>query len=88
MYSEKRRLSLQNGFHPKTSGSKSMKENCTVKEDDEFEETPLNAAVMTYLSYFFLLIFGYLRDFMRKYGLEKSKGKKETGNKVIQYLDL
>ena len=88
MNTEKHRVSLRNGFHPKTSGKKSMKENYAVEEHDEFEETPLNAAVMTYLSYFFLLIFGYLRDFMRKYGLEKSKGKKETGNKVIQYIDL
>jgi len=57
---------------------------------DEFEETPLYAAVMTYMSYFFLIVFGYMRDFMRKYGLEKSKAVKETGNKgfVPLYSDF
>ena len=31
---------------------------------------------------YMLGIFGYMRDFMRKYGLEKSKSVKETGNQV------
>lgn len=57
-------------------------ENYAAEVLDDFEETPLHAAVMTYLSYFFLIIFGYMRDFMRNYGLEKSKGAKELGNKV------
>ena len=37
---------------------------------------------MTYLSYFFLVIFGYFRDFMRNHGLEKYKAVKENGNEV------
>ena len=37
---------------------------------------------MTYLSYFFLVIFGYFRDFMRNHGLEKCKAVKENGNEV------
>lgn len=49
---------------------------------EEFEDTPFQVAVLTYLSYFFLILFGYLRDFMRKYGLERSKAPKEYGNKV------
>ena len=49
---------------------------------DDFEEAPLYCEVMTYMSYFFLIIFGYMRDFMRKYGIEKSKAAQETGNEV------
>lgn len=49
---------------------------------EEFEDTPFQVAVLTYLSYFFLILFGYLRDFMRKYGLERSKAPKESGNEV------
>jgi len=49
---------------------------------DEFEEIPLYCIVMTYMSLFFLIIFGYMREFMRQYGLEKSKAVRETGNEV------
>lgn len=59
------------------------KNGCYVAESrDEFEETPFHAAIMTYLSYFFLVIFGYFRDFMRNHGLEKYKAVKENGNEV------
>ena len=49
---------------------------------EEFEETPLWAAVCTYFSYTILVIFGYLRDFLRSRGLEESKAQKEKGNEV------
>ncbi|KAK2553864.1 Serine palmitoyltransferase 2 [Acropora cervicornis] len=57
---------------------------------EEFEDTPFQVAVLTYLSYFFLILFGYLRDFMRKYGLERSKAPKESGNEgfVPLYADF
>ena len=47
-----------------------------------FEETPLIVAVITYIGYGVLVFFGYLRDFMRLYGIEKPKKAKEKGNKV------
>lgn len=37
-----------------------------------YEEPPAHIALMCYFSYFVLTIFGYLRDFMRKTGLEKN----------------
>ena len=84
-YATRQRLSAKNGFTPGSNGFLShgrKNENYVAELLDDFEETPFHAAVMTYLSYFFLIIFGYLRDFMRKYGLEKSKAAKETGNEV------
>lgn len=38
-----------------------------------FEETPLERAVFTYISYAVLIFFGYISDFLRKIGL-KSEG--------------
>ena len=76
--------SRKNGYHKGSNGFTSQERNYAAKMLDEFEETPLYAAVMTYMSYFFLIVFGYMRDFLRKYGLEKSKSVKETGNKVRQ----
>ena len=56
--------------------------NYVAESRDEFEDTPFHAAVMTYLAYFFYIIFGYFRDFLRKHGLEKCKTVKENGNEV------
>jgi len=43
-------------------------------QDEEFEETPLYAAVLTYLSYAILCLFGWLRDFLRQSNIEKKRG--------------
>jgi serine palmitoyltransferase len=53
-----------------------------LKNSEDFEQTPIWIAVMTYIAYAILILFGYLRDFMRFYGLEKSRAFKERGNKV------
>ena len=78
--------SYKNGFSAKKNGfAAHEKEKLKEFKDsfvEEFEDTPFQVAVLTYLSYFFLILFGYLRDFLRKYGLEKSKAPKEHGNKV------
>jgi len=39
---------------------------------ESFEPTPMYCAVLTYLIYAILTIFGFLRDFLRRYGIEKS----------------
>ena len=79
--------SYKNGFSAKKNGfAAHEKEKLKEFKDsfvEEFEDTPFQVAVLTYLSYFFLILFGYLRDFLRKYGLEKSKAPKEHGNKVL-----
>ncbi|XP_060562907.1 serine palmitoyltransferase 2-like isoform X1 [Ruditapes philippinarum] len=40
---------------------------------ESFEETPLYAAIWTYLGYGMLVIVGYIRDFLRNVGIEKQK---------------
>lgn len=61
-------------------GSETM--NGSWSKHEDFEETPIVIAVMTYIAYALLILFGYLRDFMRYYGLEKSRAFTEKGNKV------
>ena len=51
--------------------------------EEMFEETPLIVAVITYIGYGILVVFGYFRDFLRYRGLEKTKGAKERGNEVV-----
>ena len=41
------------------------------KFQESFEPTPLLAAIITYISYGIITVFGFFRDFMRKHGLEK-----------------
>lgn len=43
-------------------------------QHEEFEETPLYAAILTYLSYTILCLFGWLRDFLRQSKVEKKRG--------------
>ena len=78
--------SHKNGFSKLKHGLSALQEEKLQDFKDsfveEFEDTPFQVAVLTYLSYFFLILFGYLRDFMRKYGLERSKAPKESGNGV------
>ncbi|XP_031560266.1 serine palmitoyltransferase 2-like [Actinia tenebrosa] len=83
-----------NGYHTKENGYVPRR-NGEVKKDavefhEEFEETPLLVAVLTYIGYFVLVVFGYLRDFMRNYGIEKSKTSKEYANEgfVPLYSDF
>ena len=84
--SPRRQKPHKNGYSGKANGFSAHEEEKLkeFKESfvEEFEDTPFQVAVLTYLSYFFLILFGYLRDFMRKYGLERSKAPKEYGNKV------
>ncbi|CAC5420937.1 SPT [Mytilus coruscus] len=41
--------------------------------DETFEETPIVAAILTYLSYGIMVVIGHIRDFLRSIGLEKEK---------------
>jgi hypothetical protein len=59
-----------------------VKNGVSSPRSSDFEQTPISIAVMTYIAYAILILFGYLRDFMRFYGLEKSRAVKERGNKV------
>ncbi|CAH3190864.1 unnamed protein product, partial [Porites lobata] len=89
----RKHLSSKNGCAPGSNGLFSYGKkngNYVAESRDEFEETPFHAAVMTYLAYFFYIIFGYFRDFLRKHGLEKCKTVKENGNEgfVPLYSDF
>ena len=58
-------------------------------EDDffeSFEETPLFAAILTYLGYAILVIIGQIRDLLRAYGIESDKSCTEPKQEVISYL--
>lgn len=52
-------------------------------QEEEFEETPLYAAVLTYLSYAILCLFGWLRDFLRQSNLEKKRGAMDPNASLV-----
>lgn len=51
-------------------------------EPEVFEHAPLMIALVAYLNLGLLVVFGYIRDFMRMFGYECTVGAKEWGNKV------
>ncbi|XP_031728684.1 serine palmitoyltransferase 2b [Anarrhichthys ocellatus] len=58
---------------------------------ESFEETPLLVAVLTYMGYGILTIFGYLRDFLRYWSIEKchvAREKEEQKDFVPLYQDF
>eukprot|EP00128_Syssomonas_multiformis_P012191 Colp12_sorted_trinity150504_noHs@26713 len=52
--------------------------NVAVAQQEEFEDAPLVIAIITYLGYACLIVFGHIRDFMRKHGLEKNLAPMEN----------
>ena len=79
--SEKKDIKLHgDGYKLNKNGAENGK-SCHESFED-FEQTPIWIAVMTYIAYAILILFGYVRDFMRFYGLEKSRAFKERKNKV------
>ncbi|CAL1268714.1 unnamed protein product [Larinioides sclopetarius] len=74
--------SHKNGFsHPVKNGSVPTcpQVQAPPKElKEEFEEAPYLIVLTIYLCYAVLMVFGYLRDFMRKSGLEKNFMAKEA----------
>lgn len=61
-----------NGHHKKIQ--KNGPENGVASRQpkhDSFEQAPMYVAVLTYLGYGLVTLFGYLRDFLRAVGLEK-----------------
>lgn len=52
------------------------------KKEVHLEETPLLQAFFTFLSYTILQIFGHVREFLRKIGVDKRKGAVDNNNKV------
>lgn len=48
------------------------------KFQETFEKTSLLSAVLTYINYAILTVFGFLRDFMRNRGFDKTNGVSES----------
>ena len=65
----------------KLNGSKSVSK--LSKRKEKIEEPPYHLVLLCYLSYVILTIFGYLRDFMRKAGLEKNLSAIEKNREVF-----
>ena len=42
------------------------------KSQEQFEETPLLVAILTYIGYGLLVLFGYMREMRRYFRFEKS----------------
>ena len=61
---------------------KPKQKNFHVPEPEEFEQAPLLIALVAYLNLALLVVFGYIRDFMRMFGYECTVGAKEWGNEV------
>nr|XP_003411518.2 serine palmitoyltransferase 3 [Loxodonta africana] len=58
---------------------------------ESFEEAPLHVMVFTYMGYALGTLFGYFRDFLRNWGIEKCKAaaeRKEQKDFVPLYLDF
>nr|XP_002127846.3 serine palmitoyltransferase 2 [Ciona intestinalis] len=47
---------------------------------EDFEPTPLYMAIITYINYGVITLFGFLRDFLRKHGFEKNHASAEAGD--------
>ena len=53
---------------------------------ESYEETPLLVAVLTYMGYGILTIFGYPRDFMRHWNIEKCSVARERDEQKVRSL--
>lgn len=51
--------------------------------NEAFEETPMLVAVLTYVGYGVLTLFGYLRDFMRQWKIEKCQNATERAEQKV-----
>ena len=59
-----------------------QKTNCDVKRIEKFEDTPLLQAVYTSFGFAVLNLFGWLREALLKFGIEKRAGKEDSNESV------
>ncbi|XP_036406007.1 serine palmitoyltransferase 2-like [Megalops cyprinoides] len=94
---------VKNGYHlhqqpqkycyPKEKGQQTPCNGGLYKRPfiESFEETPMLVAVLTYMGYGILTIFGYLRDFLREWKIEKchiAREREEQKEFVPLYQDF
>ncbi|XP_077342035.1 serine palmitoyltransferase 3-like [Lithobates pipiens] len=84
-------LTKRNGFSKTVQNGKA---NCGLYNrefKESFEEAPLYVAVFTYIGFGLVTLFGYLRDFLRAWGLEKchmAEEREEQKDFVPLYQDF
>uniref|UniRef100_A0A673K008 serine C-palmitoyltransferase n=1 Tax=Sinocyclocheilus rhinocerous TaxID=307959 RepID=A0A673K008_9TELE len=79
-HSDQKQQGSNNGFHQPR-----------VRGEDSFEEAPMCVAVLTYMGYGIVILFGYFRDFLRAVGLEKchqAQEREEQKDFVPLYQDF
>ncbi|XP_050981863.1 serine palmitoyltransferase 3 [Labeo rohita] len=87
--------SMKNGYHRTEKVQKNGKgdgfHQPRVRGEDSFEEAPMYVAVLTYMGYGIVILFGYFRDFLRAVGLEKchqAREREEQKDFVPLYQDF
>ncbi|KAJ7341637.1 hypothetical protein JRQ81_005976 [Phrynocephalus forsythii] len=75
---------FKHGIHKKNGIIKDIKENGVSNGgiykrpfNESFEQAPMYVAVLTFVGFAVATLFGYLRDFLRAYGLQKTVGARE-----------
>ena len=84
-------LLLQNGNRANgaipAEGAQAQKDRKTF---ESFEDTPLFVAILTYLSYAILIVFGHLGDFLRKKGIihapQLNEENRPVSNKIVRLI--
>ncbi|KAG9484354.1 hypothetical protein GDO78_009984 [Eleutherodactylus coqui] len=64
-------ITKKNGFAKTLQNGTANGRLSKTEFKESFEEAPLYVAVLTYIGYGVVTLFGYLRDFLRTWGLEK-----------------
>ncbi|XP_055745545.1 serine palmitoyltransferase 3-like [Salvelinus fontinalis] len=91
----KRAICKKNGYHNKpqngSNGAGPRSSRQRFQRPESFEQAPMYVAVMTYLGFGIVTLFGYFRDFLRAVGLEKchiAKEREEQKDFVPLYQDF
>lgn len=67
----------------KTISERECSQSSAIEVCPVLEEAPYHIVLLCYLSYVILILFGYLRDFLRNTGIEKNKTAVENNREVI-----
>jgi len=70
------------GHTAERMGTVRAKQMPSCGQFESFEETPLLIAVLTYIGYGVLIVFGHLRDGLRRWGCEKVPTSAEPVSEV------
>ena len=74
------------GYTLERTGKINMKPHLANSQEESFEETPLLIAVLTYIGYGVLILFGHIRDTLHRWGCEKVPTMAEPVSEVQRIL--